>query len=334
MKKIKTLFIALTALAQQALAQDPIFSQFYAMPLQINPAFAGSAFAPRMGVAYRHQWTGFNSAYRTYAASYEQYIDRLSSGIGFNFEGDNAGDGIYKTIKFSSIFAYRLRVTDDLSLKFGAEAGVHQVNLAWDKLVFPDQIDEINGITLNTAEIQPDATNVARLDISAGMLILNSHFYLGGAIKHLNTPNEGILLVNDNVSRGLPMRYSVHGGTEIIVKKGNKRKAPAFISPNFLFVAQGPYKQLNVGAYAGLGKFYAGAWTRHTFRNADAVMFLAGFKEGIYKIGLSYDLTISGLALNTGATFEITMGLLLDNNEQLKKKKKRADINDCTRMFQ
>ena len=96
MKKLLPLLL-LFFWATLAFAQDPIFSQFYAMPLQINPGFAGSARAPRAGLAYRNQWTGFQSAYRTYAAYYEQSFDRLNSGIGFHVEGDNAGDGIFKT---------------------------------------------------------------------------------------------------------------------------------------------------------------------------------------------------------------------------------------------
>ena len=101
-------------------AQDPIFSQFYAMPLQINPAFSGSAGAPRAGLAYRNQWTGFQSAYRTYAAYYEQSFDRLNSGIGFHLEGDNAGDGIFVTNRFSGAYAYRIKVNEQIARKQGS----------------------------------------------------------------------------------------------------------------------------------------------------------------------------------------------------------------------
>lgn len=52
-------------------AQDPVFTQFYAAPLQLNPAFAGNTYAPFITVNYRNQWSGFNSfkTYVTYAAS-------------------------------------------------------------------------------------------------------------------------------------------------------------------------------------------------------------------------------------------------------------------------
>jgi len=326
MKKLLPLLL-LFFWAMLAFAQDPIFSQFYAMPLQINPGFAGSARAPRAGLAYRNQWTGFQSAYRTYAAYYEQSFDRLNSGIGFHVEGDNAGDGIFKTNRFSAVYAYRLKLTDGLALKLGLEMGVHQVSLNWDKLLFPDQLDAVNGITYNTEEIRPDATNRADLDISSGMLLLSDKFYLGVGLKHLNTPSQSILRLKNNLVPGLPIRYTFHGGSEWIVKKGNKRQEASFVSPNFLFVAQGPYKQLNVGAYASLGSVFAGTWFRHTFRNSDAVILLAGFREGPFKIGISYDATVSGLANQAGGTFELTLGLIFLN-------KNRPDINDCTRMFQ
>jgi len=308
-------------------AQDPIFSQFYAMPLQINPAFSGSAGAPRAGLAYRNQWTGFQNAYRTYAAYYEQSFDRLNSGIGFHLEGDNAGDGIYITNRFSGAYAYRLKVNNLIALKLGLELGVHQVNLNWDKLLFPDQIDDVNGFVYNTEEIRPDRPNRTELDISSGLLLLSKKFYLGVGLKHLNTPSQSILRVKNNLVPGLPIRYTFHGGTEWIVKKGNKQQEPSFVSPNFLFVAQGPYKQLNVGAYASLGPVFAGTWFRHTFRNSDAVILLIGFREGPFKVGISYDATISKLANNAGGTFELTLGLLFRD-------KKRPNINDCTRMFQ
>jgi type IX secretion system PorP/SprF family membrane protein len=331
MRKLLSALLLLAGFS--AAAQDPIFSQFYAMPLQVNPGFAGSAIAPRIGAAYRNQWSGFDNAYRTYALFYEQSIERLNSGIGFNLEGDNAGNGIYKTTRISAVYAYRLNVTDNFALKLGVEAGAYQTTLDWNKLIFPDQIDPIGGIGDGTGEVPPEFNSRTQLDISSGLLVLHDKFYLGAALKHLNTPNDGILLVNDNLARGLPVRYTFHGGTEILLRKGNKVRQPSFISPNFLFVSQGPYQQLNVGAYAGLGSIIAGAWYRHTFRNSDALILMAGFTEGIFKMGVSYDLTVSGLSGRSGGTYELTLGFLFDQNENLRKKKRR-DLNDCIRMFQ
>ena len=324
----KFLTLCLLLLAGSLAAQDPVFSQFYALPLQLNPGFAGSAYAPRVGIVYRNQWTGFDNAYRTYGLSYEQSLDRLNSGIGFNVVGDNAGNGIYKTNRFSGAYAYRLNITDRFNIRLGVEAGMHQTSLNWDKLLFPDQIDPIDGPIFTSGELTPDITTRTRLDISAGMLLLGERWYGGVALKHLNTPNEGILLINDNLSRGLPLLYNLHGGIDLLVKAGNKRREASFWSPNFLFVAQGPYKQLNLGAYGSFGSFYGGLWFRHTFSNSDAAILLAGFRQGIFKIGLSYDFTVSGLAQNAGGTYELSVGMQFESN------RRKNDLNDCLRMFQ
>ncbi len=334
MRKIIPVLLLFLLSANHAVAQDPLFSQFYAAPLQMNPAFAGSAFAPHIGLSYRHQWPGFDNAYRTYAAFYEQSLERLNSGIGFHLEGDNAGNGIYKTTRFAAVYAYQLNINDHLAIKIGAEAGFHQTALNWDKLTFPDQIDELDGVIFPGAEVRPEATNKTELDISSGLLLLHERFWLGGALKHLNSPNETFLLINDNLSRGLPLRYTFHGGSLIELEPGNKLRAASFISPNFLFAAQGPYRQLNIGAYAGVGAIFGGAWFRHTFRNSDAVILTAGFRQGILKFGVSYDITVSGLAGRTGGAYEVSLGIALDQDEGLRQKKHRADLNNCLRMFQ
>jgi type IX secretion system PorP/SprF family membrane protein len=317
----------------QLLAQDPLFSQFFAAPLQLNPAFVGSAFAPRFGAAYRTQWPGFGQAYRTYAAFYEQSIDRLNSGIGFHLEGDDAGQGIYRTTRVAAMYAYRISINRHFDLKLGIEAGAHQTSLNWQKLVFPDQLDPLNGPIVVSEEIQPSDLNRARLDLAAGMLLTSERFWFGMAMKHINTPNETFLLINDNLARGLPIRYTFHGGTEITVKKGNKRSAGAFISPNLLFALQGPYKQLNVGAYLSGGPVFGGGWLRHTFGNADAAILMIGVRQGMFKVALSYDATISGLAARAGGALELTAGVALDQSERLRSRRKKAQINNCLGLF-
>ena len=314
-------------------AQDPIFSQFYAAPLQLNPAFAGSAFAPRFGAIYRNQWPGFN-AYQTYGVYYEQRIDKLNSGIGLYLEGDNAGDGILTSTRATVNYAYNLQINEAWMIKLGVEAGMHQSALDWEKLVFPDQLDPLSGPVNTSLEQRPDQTTRTRLDISSGIVLLSEYMWIGFGLKHLNMPNQGFLLINDNLSRGLPLRYTLHGGTEFRVNASNKAAAPAFISPNFLFVSQGPYQQVNVGAYAGVGSVFGGAWFRHTFGNADAAILMVGFREGAFKIGLSYDATLSALGNRSGGAYELSVGVLLDKSESLRSKRRHAQYNNCFGMFQ
>ena len=45
-----------TCLSENLFAQDPLFTQFYANPLYLNPALAGAARCPRINLNYRNQW--------------------------------------------------------------------------------------------------------------------------------------------------------------------------------------------------------------------------------------------------------------------------------------
>ena len=43
------------------------------------------------------------------------------------------------------------------------------------------------------------------------------------------------------------------------------------------------------------------------YQNNDAIAVLVGYQTEDFKVGLSYDLTISRIALNTGGAFEISI---------------------------
>src|SRR4051812_27357085 len=73
--------------------QDPHFTQFYANPLYLNPAFAGSAHCPRITLNYRNQWPALQGQFITASFSYDQQIPSISSGIGLMALTDNAGEG-------------------------------------------------------------------------------------------------------------------------------------------------------------------------------------------------------------------------------------------------
>ena len=63
-------------------AQDPEFSQFYANPLYLNPAFAGTARCPRVSLNYRNQWPGISGTFITTSATYDQQVESLYGGLG------------------------------------------------------------------------------------------------------------------------------------------------------------------------------------------------------------------------------------------------------------
>lgn len=316
-------------------AQDPIFSQFYAAHLQLNPAFTGNTIGPYVSLIYRNQWPSLNKAYVTYAASVDKFVPYLNSGFGIMVQADDAGQGLLKTNKISGLYSYRVKVNDDFFLKLAAEGSVIQSTVNWDELVFFDQIDDINGpispggTPYPSGETRPEDLTKTYFDFSAGLLAYGKVFYGGVGLKHLNTPDEAFIGVNETLYGGLPLRLTIHGGAEIQLTRGNKRREASFISPNIMLIKQGDFGQVNVGAYGNLGMIFAGAWYRHAFTNSDAAILLLGVKKGVIKIGYSYDITLSPLASisgGTGGSHEVSLTLNFD-------KPRTPDYNDCFQMF-
>jgi type IX secretion system PorP/SprF family membrane protein len=256
--------------------------------------------------------------------------------------GDSAAQGIYKSNRASAFYSYKIRMNDDFAVKFGVQAGLIQTRVNWERLLFGDQIDPINGpvgpdgSVVQTDEERPDNLTNSSFDVSAGMLVYSGAFYGGVSIKHLNTPDESLLGINQNLSAGMPVRTTVHAGAEIPLSGGNNPAGPTFISPNLMFVKQGAFGQVAAGAYGGFGKIFAGTWYRHTFSNPDAVILMFGYREGVLRIGYSYDQTISRLASapgGTGGTHEISVTINFEDSYEIKRKRRSARYNDCFNMF-
>ncbi|MBT8220125.1 MAG: PorP/SprF family type IX secretion system membrane protein [Bacteroidia bacterium] len=320
-------------------SQDPIFSQFYAAPFQINPAFVGNTYAPKISLNYRDQWRGFNSAYQTASLTYEQFVPLVNSGFALNITADAAGDGVFKTNAISGFYTYRLKVKENLYFKWGFEASVVQSKLDWNKLIFTDQIDSFFGAFDNlgnpnpTLETPPDKLRNTYLDVSTGLIVYSTKWYGGFSLKHITTPDNRYWTSFSNLNDGLPVRTTFHAGSQFELFVGNKSIRTAFISPNLVYTKQGDFSQVNVGAFARVGRIFAGAWYRHSNSNSDAPIFLVGVEEGIMKIGYSYDYTISQLGGNTGGSHEISVVFNFDNSAVNRRKRNRPDYNDCFQLF-
>lgn len=325
-----------------AKAQDPLFSQFYSSPLMLNPAFAGTTYAPRLSATYRNQWPlhdNNGTAYTTYAASYEQFIPAFNSGIGIMVLTDAAGDGLLKTTNFAANYAYRIAVNEDFNIRLGVNAGFKQSSLDWDRLIFLDQLDPITGSVDPSGnpnisnENRPEDLTTTVFDVGAGILAYTSRFYGGVSLQHLTTPDEGFFKENSGLVDGLPLRTSIHAGAEFVVKEGNKRNPTSFVSPNILFAKQGDQGQINAGAYYNHGIVFAGGWYRYAFTNADAVIAVVGMQYDILKIGYSYDFTLGSSLPNSGGAHEISLVINFDNSESVRSKRRAERYNDCFKIF-
>jgi type IX secretion system PorP/SprF family membrane protein len=334
-KRIIVVFICLASLVPDTTqAQDPEFSQFYAAPLYLNPAFAGSARCPRIGLNYRNQWPALSKTFITYAAAYDQHVDAVSGGLGLLVMNDKAGEGTLNTTNISGIYAYQLNLSRDFSIRLGLQATWVQKKLDWDKLYFGDMIDPRYGYVYQTQETRPDQSR-SFADFSAGILAYSSKVYGGVAVNHLTQPDEAFIVEG---SSELPMKITAHigamlpiGDTKVYKYAATNRDEGTYISPNILYQQQASFNQLNLGVYVLKSPIIGGLWYRgnfgkESFISSESFIALIGVQKGLFKFGYSYDVTVSKLTNNaTAGSHEISFGMQFE----CRPKKKRFRTISC-----
>ncbi|MGB5069767.1 MAG: type IX secretion system membrane protein PorP/SprF [Flavobacteriales bacterium] len=298
-------------------AQDPQFTQFYANPLYLNPAFAGTARCPRVSLNYRNQWPALSGTFVTTSASYDQDVRGIMGGLGLLITSDQAGKGTLNTTTVSGIYSYTQAISRKFSLKAGFQATYFQKSLDWNKLTFGDQIDPRRGFIYTTNDV-PRGGSIGNADFSAGLLGYTDIFFVGFAANHLTEPNESLIVGQSK----MPMKLTAHAGAAIpLGVRGKYGEPKTRLSPNILYQQQADFRQLNLGLYVDHGPIIAGVW----YRSKDAFIALIGFHTERFKFGYSYDVTTSKLTTATAGSHEVSLTMQFD----CKKKRRRVRTVPC-----
>ena len=305
-------------------SQDPEFTQFYANPLYLNPAFAGSVTCPRLILNYRNQWPSISGTFVTYNASYDQHIDGIDGGLGFLFYHDQAGEGTINTLSGSAIYSYHIDVNRYFAVRTGIQVSFVQKKLDYTKLTFPDMIHSRYGFIYQTQE-DFSTYNTPKLypDFSAGILGYGKDVWIGASVHHLTKPNEAFI-----ANSKLPRKLTIHTGVNIpLGSKTSRRrnKSHSSISPNLLYQQQQYFQQFNYGMYIQKDIFVTGVWFRQSMTNPDALIILFGIQQEKFKVGYSYDLTVSKLTNATGGAHEFSVIMIFP----CKKRSPRYRALDC-----
>lgn len=316
-----SMILVLSILCIELKGQDPTFSQFYANPLYLNPALTGSAFSPRLTLNYRNQWPSLADNFVTYNASYDQYIPDINSSFGIIFNTDRAGSGMITTTTVSGLYSYNLKISRYSYLNAGLQGSYYQRKLDWLNLTFGDMFHPVYGQIYPTSEPSPDKYSVSFIDFSAGLTYTYRDVFFGGlSVSHLTQPYDG--WYNDNTTV-LPRKWTIHAGGIIDLEprsRGRRSLEAMTLSPNILYQQQQNFKQLNVGLYLNKYPFVVGTWFRHNFENPDAFIFLLGFQQSSFKLGYSYDITVSKLKNVTGGAHEVSFTFQFNSPEQTRRR--------------
>lgn len=291
--------------ARRSAAQDAIFSQHYANPLYLNPAFTGTTQCNRLIFNYRNQPFPLFGSFSTYSFSADYHSDLLSGGIGFNLVHDTQG-GFIDQSQAGAFYAWQSQLTPNWSISLGIQASYINTRLNRTNLIFPDQNPHSSNTISTTGETfnQPTGSHIA--DFSTGLLIYNNRFYAGLAINHLAQP-EVELFENSLLER----KYSLMMGYNFTNNERNQRNTDNIsVSPNIIIQSQSGNLRFNYGLSAGLKNLVGGVWFRHSIQHPNTLIFMLGLKQVNYTIGYSYDYSLSGFSGVGGGAHEI--GVLLN----------------------
>lgn len=317
MKKIKIILLA--AFCTQAVwAQDIHFSQFYASPMNLNPAEAGLFNGGFRFVGNeRRQWASVTKPYQTFGFSADAHnVLRLKNiGAGLSLYNDVAGDSKFGTTQINLALSYIIKLNRDSSqiIAAGIQSGITQRKIDYTALTFDEQY---NGY-------QWENTPVSETFANNGGLYPNVN---AGAAWKYNISNRNNVTVGVSMFNITKPKQSFFGNTEIVLDRrlsfyamGQiKASKKIDILPGYLYQRQGKYYEFDIG---GSGKYiledsqlrktavYLGLWTR----TKDAGYITAGMDYNNWNVGISYDINYSGLtpASNGKGGLEISVIYIL-----------------------
>lgn len=289
--------------------QDPQFSQYYSSPLYLNPGFTGVTPQQRATFNHRLQWPNLPQAFSTFAASYDIWVNELSSGFGLLATTDKMGSAGWRTTNFNLLYSYKIQLNKEWMFSPGLTFGYGINGLDRSKLSLGD------GLEYNNQSLDPDLQRLGSqqyFDFGAGFLVYNSIYWMGFAISHWNEPNVSV--INDETR--LPKKITIHGGARIPLTGGMRSSSRvSYVTPSFIYQSQGGITQFNFGVNYHIDPVFVGLWYRGKpweetvigSVNHDALILQLGMYLDKLTIGYSYDFNISPLATASGGAHEISL---------------------------
>ncbi len=318
--RIRTILLLLMVLAGVvSKGQDPQFSQFYAAPLYLNPAFTGSTQITRVGLNYRIQWPSIDASYVTYAAYADHFFIDANSGAGLLIQSDRESLAGLRNQGASLFYAYQLPVSPSWTFRGGFQGGFFMRDLDFSRLTFGDQFND-SGFIGPTGESFSTDWNINYFDISFGGLFYNSKVWVGISAHHLNKPNLSFFKENDGTDQ-LPRKYSIHAGYRLNLRQGEvrhvyggKNTRSIDLYPTINYRLQGEFMQFDAGTYLDFHPVVLGVWYRgiplrtvNNISNNEALIFSVGLSTNGLNIGYSFDYTLSELGIQSGGAHEISL---------------------------
>ncbi len=311
--------IACIGFSSKTFAQDPLFTQYFLVPETINPAFTGYLDTWHAGVLHRTQWPDGTRRIDTEYAFVNAAVGEMA-GLGVTILNHREAFTNYNYLQANAVYAYRVALDYDWSLRAGIEVGYGQKSFGFNSLTLEDQID-LNNETINDGSVDPGVIGVNNkiefFDFSAGVVVDKEDVWMGASIKHLNRPD---ISFTESGNVPLEMLLSVHGGYAMNIYSTRFMFLPEdtklLLTTNYLM--QSKYNRLDVGAALVFEMFTFGATaaTNPGRRSGDGHLLTSinpfgSVQLGHFVFGYSYDWNTSRIG-NTRGVYELSLTWQLD----------------------
>ncbi|SEG31489.1 PorP/SprF family type IX secretion system membrane protein [Algoriphagus boritolerans] len=311
-------------------AQDIQYSQYYANPLYLNPAFTGSTSLTRVGVNFRNQWPALDQSFVAYTAYFDHFEERLNSGFGLIFQGAQESFTQTSLNEIGLVYSYRLRLNEKSYIQAGMQGSFVARDALFDRVILGTQLNIDTGlINGSPGEAFEGDSQIRSADAHAGLLYYGEKSWFGVSAAHLLEPEISYLADNTNQ---LPIKYAVHGGYRFDLAPGdineffNNTDQERSVAVGFNYKQQGEFSQLDLGAEfffepLVLGLWYRGIPTKYELPNNESLIFLLGVNlpSGL-ELGYSFDYAISKLGfLSSGGAHELSVRYVFSSKDPRKR---------------
>jgi len=295
MRKLISIFIISLLLFQSnTFAQvDAHFTQYFAYPQWLNPAFTGAINGDyRIAGNYRKQWPNLSAALLSKGIAADFSLPR-NFGLGLSLLNQTTGDAAYHYTSGYLSLSYQVHLSEFQILSSGFQLGLLNRRIDPANFEFGNQYNPLLGfdpsIPSNETISFPSATS---LDGSFGLLYFDGNPthslnpFLGLSVYHPTEPDNHFIKTAS--SNKVPIRYSLHGGFRI------KMNELFDLMPNAIFVSQGGSSECIAGLSLNLKidptkELIFGGY----YRLNDALAPNLGLHIDGLTVGFSYDINTS-----------------------------------------
>lgn len=333
--------LSLSAIDSYVYCQAPVFSQYYASGLFLNPALAGLEKDTYLGINYRSQWDNLSLPFTTFQFSFIQPISKPGptrkhlGGFGLSFLNDVAGaneEFVTQAISLAFAHNFHLNRHGNSVIAAALQAGAGQQRINYDGLRWSSQYSALTGFDRSLPG-EPGLINdrIIQPILNAGIMWYYtnkqrnlSHYstslYSGLSVSNI-LPSNSFYLHN---TQQASLILKAHGGIYTIWS----RKMD--LSPNYLIQVQDRNVQVNLGMYvgyslvnpmtspkAGSTKVLMGLW----YRLNDAIIVSTGISSTYWNVGFSYDSNVSSLSrtMGYGSAYELSVAYKIASKNGFKR---------------